>query len=73
MVEVKIREMEKQGLISPSPDSTWGSILLVVPKSGTDDVWLTVDYRGLNECIEPYSYPSALLTTSTAGWRVRCA
>ena len=53
VTEAKIREMEKQGLISPATNSSF----LVVPKAGTDDVRLTVDYRGLNECIEPYSYP----------------
>ena len=57
VIEKKIREFEKQGLISRAPDSTWGSSLLVVAKAGSDDVRLTVDYRGLNECIEPYAYP----------------
>jgi hypothetical protein len=61
VIEENIREMEKQGLISPAPDPTWGSSLLVVPKADTDDVRLTVDYRGLNECIEPYSYPTCIV------------
>ena len=58
-VRAKLLELEAQGLITRADDSTWGSSLLVVPKPGSGDIRMTVDYRQLNKRIEMYSYPCA--------------
>ena len=58
-VRAKLLELKSQDLIARNDDSTWGSSLLVVPKPGSGDIRMTVDYRQLNKRIEMYSCPCA--------------
>mgnify|MGYP002055592917 CR=1 FL=1 len=56
MIENQLRDMEKQGLISPAPTARICSSLLAVPKPD-NTLRLTVDYRQLNMHTVKDTYP----------------
>lgn len=60
-VEKELRELEKQGVISPVQQSQWATPLVVVPKNGGNGVRLCGDYRvTVNPAITVAHYPLPL-------------
>ncbi|XP_064483050.1 uncharacterized protein K02A2.6-like [Ornithodoros turicata] len=60
-VEKELRELEKQGVISPVQQSQWATPLDVVPKNGGNGVRLCGDYRvTVNPAITVAHYPLPL-------------
>ena len=63
----KLDQMVSQGTISPVTEPTdWCSAMVVVPKSGTDDVRVCVDFTHLNQSVRRELHPMSAVEDSLA-------